>query len=363
MRNKIMKKTTYLLLVTLFLTILSFNTTAQDENPINGKELFEAVKTKNKTRALELIKQGTDLNYQSDDDTTLTEAIRQRDTEMAKALLAAGANPNRIDEKRGASALRMAVQMSNQELVELLINKYKPDVNPKSETGYSILHLAADFNAGKEITALLLAAGSDPNVINEKGQAPYEFALEVQKPDIAQLLAIVTNREKVASLKKSQGVSSEAPKPQQPTAAAADDEADLEDEMEDIAADFVLAFKKKGFKIFGEGFTDAVGRNSNEPQITSTAVYQRTTQTFVMISKNAVALNAKMNGTLLQVPCDDCNTSIANYATSTHSERINGFRVVTLNVALTDRNNFIDLIFKSNTPGERVKWVYLSKGL
>lgn len=359
-----MKKPIYLLLAALFLTIFSFNAAAQEQNAGSGKELFEAVKTKNTALALELIKKGANLDYEAEGDTTLTLAIRNRDTEIAKALLAAGANPNQIDSKRGASALRMAVQMSNAELVSLLIDKYKADVNPKSDSGYSLLHVAANFNAGREITALLLAAGSDPNVIDEDGKAPYESALAMYKPDIANLLAMVTNKEKIAALKKGQKApAAETAKPAPTAAATSDDEAELEDEMEDIAADLVLAYKQKGFKLYGEGFADAVGRNSNEPGVTSTAVFQKTSHTFVMISKKAVALNAKMNNTLLQVPCGDCQTSISNYATSTSSSTIDGYRVVVLNVVLNYKNNFIDLIFKSNSPGERVKWVHLSKKL
>ena len=251
--------------------------------------------------------------------------------------------------------------MSNTELVDLLISKYKADVNPKSEIGYSILHVAADFNASKEITALLLAAGSDPNVIDKNGQAPYELALAMRKPEIAKLLVIVTNTEKIAALKKAQ------PKQTvQTSQAVAPDDSDEtpEEEMDEIAADLINAYKKNGLKVFGEGFTDAVGRNSNVASVTSKAVFSRTAHTFVMISKNAVALNAKMNSTLLQVPCGDCKTSISNYATSTGSETINGYRIVTLNLVLINfQNNFIDLIFKSNSPGERVKWVYLSKNL
>jgi outer membrane protein OmpA-like peptidoglycan-associated protein len=188
-----MKKSICALLVTFFLSIFSFNAIAQKKNAAGGKELFEAVKTRNTARALDLIKQGANLNYEAEGDTILTLAIRNRDTEMAKVLLAAGADPNLKTLPWAGTPLRMAVQMTNVEMVMLLIDKYKADVNPKNDSGYSILHCAVDFNADEKITALLLAAGSNPNVINKDGQTPYEFALVRGKPAIAKLLAPLAN--------------------------------------------------------------------------------------------------------------------------------------------------------------------------
>lgn len=359
-----MKNLNYLLLIALFLTAFASNTISQETDALaktkqdDGAELFKAVKTKDKARALELIKKGADLNYYFDGDTTLTEAIRQRDTEMAKILLAAGANPNKIDANRGASALRMAVQMSNPELVELLINKYKADVNPESATGYSILHTAADFNASKEITAILLAAGSNPNVINESGQAPYEYAISMQKNDIAQLLAMVTNMEKVAALKK--GVKSQPA----PTAVVQNSEAsNAEEEMEDIAANLVREYKKQGFKLFDQGFAKTQGRNSNTPgDVKKQYIFPGSFYQLVMISKDAIAVNALMNGTLMKVPCDDCQTSVSTYKTDSSSDTIDGYRIITLSMAVTDyHKNVIEYILKSNSPGSQAKWLFLTK--
>jgi len=159
-------------------------------NPNNeGRELYEAIEKADDTKALELIKNGINLNYQHPEgDSTLSAAIRSRNTRMAKILLLAGVNPNFISPG-GGSPLSLAVQMSNKEIVELLINKYKVKV-PYQTTGYSILHIAADFNATADIVKILLAGGANPNVYDEKKQSPLSVLQAKNNPN-EEMLALL----------------------------------------------------------------------------------------------------------------------------------------------------------------------------
>lgn len=168
-----------------------------------GKELYEAILISDNKKALELIKSGINLNYQKPDDVcTLSLAIRKRNTEMAKTLLEAGANPNFI-ETGGGSPLQIAVQMSDQEIVELLIKKYKVNVNTK-EKGYTVVHTAVDFNSHTAILKLLLNAGANPNIIDQNGNSALNVAQAKNNPDkpmIALLLA-ASNAQIIADYKK-----------------------------------------------------------------------------------------------------------------------------------------------------------------
>jgi ankyrin repeat protein len=168
----------------------------------DGEALFEAVRLGDETAVRDLIKRGSRLNFERKDETPLILAIRDKKTGIAKMLLEAGADPNFAESTYGGTPVRWAVQMGNIEIVEMLLNQYTADVNVRTKNGATVLHTAAEFNREERITAMLLAVGANPNVINEEGWSPLDLALMRRKPDIAQLLERVTNPREIIRLKK-----------------------------------------------------------------------------------------------------------------------------------------------------------------
>ena len=92
------------------------------------------------------------------------------DIEIARMLLAAGADPKIEDDEYRETALNCAVETGNLELVELLIAAHV-DVNHRNVDGWSALHFAAR-HLRYEIAKVLIAAGADVNLANKLGKTP-----------------------------------------------------------------------------------------------------------------------------------------------------------------------------------------------
>jgi hypothetical protein len=177
----------------------------------DAEALFDAVHSGSETAVRDLIKRGAGLNFERKDETPLILAIRDKKTDIAKLLLEAGADPNFAESMNGGTPLRWAVQMGNVEMVEMLINHYNVDVNFRPKNGVTALHTAADFNRDERITVMLLAAGSDPNVIDEEGRSPLDLAIMGRKGAIAPLLEKATNPRVITRLKKEYAARPKAP--------------------------------------------------------------------------------------------------------------------------------------------------------
>lgn len=95
------------------------------------------------------------------------------DIEIAKMLLAAGADPDSTDEDQ-VSVLRSAALVGNPELGKLLIAAHA-DVNHVDSSGKSALHNAV-FYARHDFAKLLIAAGANVNLQNVTGKAPLAVA-------------------------------------------------------------------------------------------------------------------------------------------------------------------------------------------
>jgi ankyrin repeat protein len=182
--NQNMKKIIYFLLVILFLSASNFEANAQSSTSNTealGKQLYQAADNGKTAVALDLIKQGANLNYLGEYGTAMDRAALNKDLPLVKALLEAGADPNLSEP------IHNAVYNNNVEMVELLI-KYKANVNARNENGYNALHIAALWNPDEKVTAILLKAGANPKVIAKDSHTPLTIARKENKSKIAGLL-------------------------------------------------------------------------------------------------------------------------------------------------------------------------------
>ena len=115
--------------------------------------LIDAVKRADRTAALRLIEEGTNVDSaQADGTTPLHWAVRSADAELVAALLAAGADPNAA-------------------------NRY----------GMTPQHLAA-VNGDAEILRALLEAGADPNAVLPEGETVLLTAARTGSPEAVEIL-------------------------------------------------------------------------------------------------------------------------------------------------------------------------------
>lgn len=115
--------------------------------------------------------------------TTLKDAILDKDYEKVKELLQQGADPNAIVED-GAPVLLVAINNNRTDIVELLLQK-GANVNFVYENA-SIIELAV-VKGNKNIVKLLLQKGANPNVIRE-GCSTLDLAVSKGDQDIINLL-------------------------------------------------------------------------------------------------------------------------------------------------------------------------------
>ncbi|MFN0024776.1 MAG: ankyrin repeat domain-containing protein [Parvularculaceae bacterium] len=103
-------------------------------------------------------------------------AMAGSDIEIAKMLLAAGANPNieSAEADDSPSALQYAAETGDIELDKLLIAA-RADVNHKNLYGWTPLHQAVQ-NVRPDIVRLLVAHGADVNLANKLGKTPLSLA-------------------------------------------------------------------------------------------------------------------------------------------------------------------------------------------
>ncbi len=115
----------------------------------------------------------------------LTYAVEHENPELARALIAAGADPN---APATPPLLIRAVQQQSIPLTTLLLEA-GADVNGQNEDekGNTALHAAVKNNF-PDLVALLLKAGADPNRPNVKGEAPLHWRLKKEYAPIYEAL-------------------------------------------------------------------------------------------------------------------------------------------------------------------------------
>ena len=137
-----------------------------------------------------LIASGADVNAKSDESgTPLHYAANHGNKEIAELLIAAGVDVN-AKSFDGRTPLHLATSNNHIDIAKLLIAKGS-DVNAQDEGGRTILHDATGYGH-KEVVKLLIAKEADLNAKvlsgKYKDQTPLDIAIELQHPEIAELL-------------------------------------------------------------------------------------------------------------------------------------------------------------------------------
>jgi len=137
-----------------------------------------------------LVKEGTDVNTKgkgSGDETPLFAAVFADHNDVAKFLIAKGADVNAKD-KSGQMPLHSACEHGKRNMVELLIAE-GADVNAKDNGGHTPLHrMFFSGRARTDITELLIAKGANVNAKLTSGLTPLHYAVESGYTKIVGLL-------------------------------------------------------------------------------------------------------------------------------------------------------------------------------
>jgi hypothetical protein len=112
-------------------------------------------------------------------------AARNGNLEVARFLIAAGAQVNLTADDRGTSALLDGVMGNYSELVEELTNA-GTDVNIKSKDGQTALIIAVG-SGNEKIVEILLKAGADPDISDSLGASARKYATLFHKEPIMRL--------------------------------------------------------------------------------------------------------------------------------------------------------------------------------
>jgi ankyrin repeat protein len=135
----------------------------------------------------------------------LIRSIEQHDIDQMLSLLKQGVSPNSgLPDHPRALPLHVAVEevadgFSTESVALLLRYGAYPDGN-SNETASTPLILAVKHNL-PEVVLLLLAAGADPNFIDEEGASPIGSAVELNRPAIVSFLLHFGAAERIDSFR------------------------------------------------------------------------------------------------------------------------------------------------------------------
>jgi len=119
-------------------------------------------------------------------ETAIMQAARLGSVETVRALLEAGADPNRSEINGGQTALMWAAAERHPQVTKELVD-HKADVNAQSKTGFTALMFAARGDA--ESARILLAGGANPNATTKDwGQTALIIASTMGQTDVVQAL-------------------------------------------------------------------------------------------------------------------------------------------------------------------------------
>ena len=160
---------------------------ALTQPPSAADALHQAVRDGNLAEVERLIKTGENVNsVDRAGSTPLLDATFSGRLEMARFLLAQGADPNLPNAENGASPLSYAVLSSHPAMVQLLLAS-GAHVDTRSRDGGSLLHLAAS-KENQPVVQLLLDAHADLTVLDAQGRTPLDSAILHGQSGTASLL-------------------------------------------------------------------------------------------------------------------------------------------------------------------------------
>ena len=163
------------------LAVLLLSTTLQ------AQDLVKLVQQGERQAALELIRQGADVNaLQPDGTSALHWAVYHVDVELVDALLRAEAKPDYVNNF-GSSPLAEAINVGNLQLVEKLLDA-GADADYRNQDDQSALMLAVNIG-NLEIAKLLIEHGADVNVVEKlTGQSALMWAAGQGSAPLTRLL-------------------------------------------------------------------------------------------------------------------------------------------------------------------------------
>jgi uncharacterized protein len=155
--------------------------------PAAADALHQAVRDGNLADVERLVKSGASVNSTDEAGSTpLLDAAFSGRLEIARFLLASGADPNTGNVESGATPLIYAVLSSRSAMLQLLL-AFGAQVNSKSRNGESMLHLAATKD-NQEVVHLLLEAHADLAALDVDGRTPLDSAILHSQAGTASLL-------------------------------------------------------------------------------------------------------------------------------------------------------------------------------
>lgn len=166
------------------LTISSDTTAVKPVIP-SDQEFIAAVEKNDANKAIKMLNQGAYINAKNQSGATaLYLAVQNGNTELVRALLSGHADVN-IPNNYGLTALFPAAQKGKTDIVRLLIEK-GINVNAKTDTGLTALMVAVS-NGRKDSTKALIDGGADVNAKTNDDQTVLSMA---KRSEIVDMLRI-----------------------------------------------------------------------------------------------------------------------------------------------------------------------------
>jgi len=116
--------------------------------------------------------------------TPLTAALSRNKTDIFKYLLEKGA---KSDLKDAIHPIFVAISVNNIEIIKLLVENKKVNVNLQNEKGVTPLILAANFN-NKDIIQYLLKKKADKSLKDKNNKTAFDYAHQKKNKEIIELL-------------------------------------------------------------------------------------------------------------------------------------------------------------------------------
>ena len=118
---------------------------------------------------------------------TLQEAIKAKDTVLAKTLISKGANPNELNAQ-GSTMLMEACHFPELDIASFLLrNGANPD-QPRSPKGRTALMVACAYWCGLDMVKLLVQFHADVNAVATDGTTALMLAAQFEKLDVVNYL-------------------------------------------------------------------------------------------------------------------------------------------------------------------------------